>query len=359
MPNEDRISEGYRGEIWAPPTQEAARQRIHWMCAQAEGRVLDLGCSQGIASILLGREGLTVTGVDHEISRLVFGRRDLKREDPCVRQRVSFLAAEGAKLPFADGTFDTVLLGEVLEHLTLPHLLLEEVRRVLAPVGRLVVTTPLGYHPFHDHKATFYPHSLASLVERWFVVEGMELTDRYLLLAGRCPKPGSEPGGAAEATLATQGSLESFILAVEKREAALTKAQAQNRTEIRALNGELAELREEREAMELKVDEVTRTLTRQGARSESELGQKISNLRQLLAQSEHELGQEIDKLRHRLALTRWWLQVETSRRWSRIGRELLDAWPHPVKILRLPYRLFKVVTTKIPPPPRPRSLGGS
>src|SRR6185503_4061389 len=43
---------------------------------------------------------------------------------------------------FADDAFDAVWLGETLEHLVDPVGTLHEVRRVLAPRGRLLLTTP-------------------------------------------------------------------------------------------------------------------------------------------------------------------------------------------------------------------------
>ncbi len=46
-------------------------------------------------------------------------------------------------LPFPASAFDAVLLNEVLEHLMYPPaLLFDEIRRVLKPTGRLILTTP-------------------------------------------------------------------------------------------------------------------------------------------------------------------------------------------------------------------------
>ncbi|MCH7628746.1 MAG: hypothetical protein IH997_08525, partial [Proteobacteria bacterium] len=57
----DRISELYLGEVASDEASEVARERIHWMCSHARGEtVLDIGCSQGIAAILLAREGFVV-----------------------------------------------------------------------------------------------------------------------------------------------------------------------------------------------------------------------------------------------------------------------------------------------------------
>jgi SAM-dependent methyltransferase len=56
-------------------------------------------------------------------------------------------------LPFASRTFDLVLCTEVLEHVPDPDATLQEIRRVLADRGTLILTTPLtwGVHALHDY----------------------------------------------------------------------------------------------------------------------------------------------------------------------------------------------------------------
>jgi len=58
----------------AVAAQESARHlnraQIDWLVEQARGAVLDIGCSQGIASILCARRGLEVLGVDVEPDRI-------------------------------------------------------------------------------------------------------------------------------------------------------------------------------------------------------------------------------------------------------------------------------------------------
>src|SRR5262245_60287595 len=49
---------------------------------------------------------------------------------------------DGHHLPFADGTFDTVLSLEVFEHVPDPDRMLAEMHRVLRPGGKLLVTVP-------------------------------------------------------------------------------------------------------------------------------------------------------------------------------------------------------------------------
>jgi ubiquinone/menaquinone biosynthesis C-methylase UbiE len=55
---------------------------------------------------------------------------------------------DGARLPFADASFDTVMATEVLEHLPDPRIALREMVRVLRPGGVALVTVPFT-EPLH------------------------------------------------------------------------------------------------------------------------------------------------------------------------------------------------------------------
>lgn len=110
------------------------------------GRVADLGCGTGELLAELGRawRASTLYGVDVAASRL--------RTAASVARRVRLIDADlGARLPFRDGAFDAVFCTEVLEHLKDPRRCLREIRRVLAPGGRLTLSVPnaSGFAPFH------------------------------------------------------------------------------------------------------------------------------------------------------------------------------------------------------------------
>jgi SAM-dependent methyltransferase len=62
---------------------------------------------------------------------------------PRANARLSSIAADFQRLPFAGGTFDTVIANNVLEHAADPVGALEEIARVLAPGGRLYALVPL------------------------------------------------------------------------------------------------------------------------------------------------------------------------------------------------------------------------
>jgi SAM-dependent methyltransferase len=181
--NNDRITEVYDGVFGSPRQQRIARQRVHWMCAQVRGdAVLDVGCSQGIVSILLARERHDVIGVDREEPALEFARARLAEEDEDTRQRLSFVHADAASLPFEDNRFDTVMLGEVIEHLVDPGAVLAEAARVLRPGGVCVLTVPYGILPYHDHKEPLYLVDILRLLPERLAVEHLELVDRYLAM---------------------------------------------------------------------------------------------------------------------------------------------------------------------------------
>jgi 2-polyprenyl-3-methyl-5-hydroxy-6-metoxy-1,4-benzoquinol methylase len=176
----DRIAEVYEGTVGSREFQEVSRRRIHWMCAQVGGPdVLDVGCSQGIASILLAREGHRVIGIDREREAIRAARERLDQEEAQVRERVEFTVGEGRAVGFPDGSFDAVLLGEVLEHQLDPGKLLDEARRVLRPGGRIVVTTPYGVHPYPDHKEPLYLSALLERLSSKLSIAEIVLVDRY------------------------------------------------------------------------------------------------------------------------------------------------------------------------------------
>ncbi len=66
-------------------------------------------------------------------------------------QGVAVVVGVGEALPFASGTFDVVLLHEVLEHVADDGRTMAEVARVLAIGGRALVFVPNRGWPFETH----------------------------------------------------------------------------------------------------------------------------------------------------------------------------------------------------------------
>lgn len=105
-------------------------------------RVLDAGCGAGAHAAAMVERGARVTGIDKSRALLEIARRRL---GPDVHLAEADLS-QG--LPFADGSFDAILASLVMHYLEDWSLPLTEFRRVLAPEGRLVIST---HHPFMDH----------------------------------------------------------------------------------------------------------------------------------------------------------------------------------------------------------------
>lgn len=239
--NADRINEHYFGDPLHPTTQRC-RQRIHWICRQVEGRrILDVGCSQGIVCLLLAREGFDCTGIDIELAAINNARAALEKEENGVRQRVRFEEADAANLPFDENTFDTVVLCEILEHVTHPERILKEVQRVLKDSGRVLITVPYGLLAHPDHKRTFYPLSLLHLLRPFFRATLLDaLQPNQLVYCGTrdrayvCPEPSVDP--IFTEYLAWTKSLQDRCLGFES---SLLETTARLNEQIKSLTGKI------------------------------------------------------------------------------------------------------------------------
>ena len=152
----DKVTEAYFDGMGAEFGRRT-RDRIHWVCEQSTGEsVLDVGCSQGIASILLGREGKRVFAVDMLEESIGYARRLLADESEVTRGLVDFQVANFMSYDFGNEQFDVVILAEVLRSVTEPSRFLRKAMSLLAEGGKVVVTLPFGINDFFDHKKTYY-----------------------------------------------------------------------------------------------------------------------------------------------------------------------------------------------------------
>ena len=181
----DRVAQVYCGIIQWGDSGEILRQRIDWMVDQARGpRILDLGCSEGVLEILLARKGFNVTGVDINAEALAFARDLLAREPEEVRSRVRFVHGDLAQARLLDDRFDTLVMGEILEHLEDPQILLNMSLDLIRPDGRVIITTPFGYHPDEDHRQTFCLSDFIALAKPRCALEYLQVEGGYIRMVG-------------------------------------------------------------------------------------------------------------------------------------------------------------------------------
>jgi SAM-dependent methyltransferase len=105
-------------------------------------RILDAGCGSGPLSAALRDRGAIMSGFDASAGMLELARRRLG--DGADLQ----VADLGSPLPYADDTFDDVVASLVLHYLEDWGPTLTELRRVLKPGGRLIMSVD---HPFAIH----------------------------------------------------------------------------------------------------------------------------------------------------------------------------------------------------------------
>lgn len=105
------------------------------------GRVLDVGCGNGVISRHLGQFGYEVLGID--ISEKTIAVANARNTYPNVK----FAAISAEALTAQGETYDAVICSEVLEHLDQPQLLLQTIHDSLKDDGLLIVTVPNGQGP--------------------------------------------------------------------------------------------------------------------------------------------------------------------------------------------------------------------
>ena len=96
------------------------------------GRALTVGCGRGADVTVL--KAKMIVALDLSWVAVRFARD----EYPIA----SYVQADSTLLPFSSGTFDVVLCSEVIEHVLEPDRLVDELARVLAPNGLLLLSTP-------------------------------------------------------------------------------------------------------------------------------------------------------------------------------------------------------------------------
>lgn len=109
------------------------------------GKALDVGCGVGQVVARLSEAGCQAYGVDVSEPSIARAKKF------CARCEVY----DGGRLPFADNYFDSAGALNVLEHVDQPEAFIAEVVRVVAPGGKVVISSPnfmravgiKDYHP--------------------------------------------------------------------------------------------------------------------------------------------------------------------------------------------------------------------
>ena len=154
---------GWTGERcvpWAPDVQVTYEHyhRYLWAARLVEGRrVLDLASGEGFGSAILAARAASVVGIDIDGPTVEHSRLNY------VAPNLEFRLGSALDLSaFEPGSFDVVVAFEMIEHLEDHAALLEQIDRVLAADGMLVISTPDRriYTDGHGQDNPFHVHEL-------------------------------------------------------------------------------------------------------------------------------------------------------------------------------------------------------
>jgi SAM-dependent methyltransferase len=171
----------HRDEIYAsgPPVDAVFGELLDYVVSHAGPRVLDIGCGLGPYVDALNQRGFQAEGIELD--------RDFVAQAQALGRPVKRMDA--TKLSYADNSFDTCILIEVIEHLDQYEAALREAARVarrnliisVPAIDSIEVLVPWHVIPRHllepTHVNFFSLYNLTTLLQRLFpqartVVEG-------------------------------------------------------------------------------------------------------------------------------------------------------------------------------------------
>lgn len=137
--------------------------------------LLDYGCGNGAQTMLFANLFDRITGVDVNEEFLDEFNQEIDSRN--LQQIMVALSLEDGRIPLPDASVDCLMSFTVLEHVADEDAVLQEMRRVLKPQGRLILTVPNRWWIFETHGADLplLPWNRVPLVSWW----PKALHDRY------------------------------------------------------------------------------------------------------------------------------------------------------------------------------------
>jgi len=141
------IAEDQIARLVANEADMAYKRRVmlflRWLDPQPHDKILDAACGRGfVLNFVRAVSECGLVGQDIEYNYVRQAHAQL------IGRTVHLLNGDLCRLPFADRSFDKVILAEVLEHLRDDRAGLAEAARVARPGGLILISVPNARYPF-------------------------------------------------------------------------------------------------------------------------------------------------------------------------------------------------------------------
>jgi SAM-dependent methyltransferase len=130
----------FRWQTEGPYIAETEAALLARAQARPGDRLLEIGCGEGgnLVHLRQKQEGLSLFAVDFSPAKARFARETTAAH---------LASADAARLPFRNGTFDAVLVRDLLHHVPDRHAVVCEALRVLRSKGSITVIEPNRWNP--------------------------------------------------------------------------------------------------------------------------------------------------------------------------------------------------------------------
>ncbi|MDD3905741.1 MAG: class I SAM-dependent methyltransferase [Candidatus Omnitrophica bacterium] len=102
------------------------------------GKILEAGTGKGHFALALAKRGYSFVTFDISEEEQRFARLNIAYNG--LEKQVDFRIEDGERTSFADASFDVVFSVNVLHHLANPYRVINDLIRVLAPHGKLIIS---------------------------------------------------------------------------------------------------------------------------------------------------------------------------------------------------------------------------
>ena len=146
------------------------RKIMEWLNPEEGERILDVACGVGELSLKIARRGGEIYGIDMSEDAIDFAKRLSGR----AKIACEFKIGDAEHLPYPDDNFDKIVCSSSLEHFKDDSQALQEMRRVLKPKGRIVLTVDSLTYPISNELKD--KHREMCFVAHYYTLETLEET---------------------------------------------------------------------------------------------------------------------------------------------------------------------------------------